>query len=202
MAAQKGTNAERPIEYITCADPAVPTTCTNVHPLGVASPDFRIGLSPTFAFKRFAITGLVDWSQGGKIYNQTAQSSTQDCADRRCDQFGKAPQDRIAERFYRAGLYSGNQSNEAFVEDATFLKIRELSVNYTFNRRELSKVGLGRWISELRVGVIGRNLFTFTPYSGLDPDVAPATGDPFRPRVDLFQYPQFRTVTATVEIAF
>jgi len=82
-----------------------------------------------------------------------------------------------------------------------------LSVNYTLNKNDLNKVGLGRWLGEVRLGVIGRNLFTWTPYTGLDPEVAPLTElnggqAAFRTRMDWFQYPQFRTFTASVEIAF
>lgn len=207
---QRGTNAERPIEYVTCVATDQAGQCTrttNIHDIGVAAPDFRLGFSSTLAYKRLAITGLVDWSQGGQIYNGTGHWGTQDCADRRCDQAAKPEGQRIAEGFYQVGLYNGARANEAFVEDATFLKIRELSVNYTFNRRELNKIGLGRWMSELRVGVLGRNLFTFTPYTGIDPDVAPLTelngeASAFRTRMDWFQYPQFRTFTGFIEIAF
>ena len=49
---------------------------------------------------------------------------------------------------------------------------------------------------------VGRNLFTITNYSGLDPEVSGLFGDPFQVRMDWFQYPQFRTYTAVVEIAF
>jgi len=54
----------------------------------------------------------------------------------------------------------------------------------------------------VRLGLIGRNLLTFTNYSGYDPEVTGLEGDPFQVRIDWFQYPQFRTVTGVVEIAF
>jgi len=206
----RGTNGERPIKYVRCVTFNSSGTCTattEIHDIGVAAPDFRLGFSTTLAYRRLAVTGLIDWSQGGQIYNGTGHWGTQDCADRRCDQFDKPEADRIAEGFYSAGLYNGAVANEAFVEDASFVKLRELSVNYTFNRNELRKVGLGRFLNELRVGVLGRNLFTWTPYKGLDPDVAPLTelngeASAFRTRMDWFQYPQFRTFTGFVEIAF
>ncbi len=206
----RGTNNERPIAIVSCAATNATGACTrttNIHDIGIAAPDFRLGMNSTFSYKRFAVTSLFDWSQGGKIYNGTAHWGNQDCASALCDQFDKPAADRIAEGFYQVGLYNGASANEAYVEDATFLKLRELSVNYTLTRNELNKVGIGRWLSEVRVGVIGRNLFTWTPYTGLDPDVAPLTEingsqSGFRTRMDWFQYPQFRTFTATVEIAF
>jgi hypothetical protein len=212
----RGTNTERPIAVVDCAvfDTADPTAClrsNNIFILGVAQPDFRVGLNTTFAFKRFAVTGLLDWSSGGEIYNGTSHWGTQDAASGIIDQFGRPDGEKIAESFYNVGLYNGANANEAFVESATFVKLRELSVNYTFNRDQLGKVGLGRLFSELRIGAIGRNLFTWTGYSGIDPEVAPSlssgpdgsvSASPFRTRADWFQYPPFRTFTGFIEIAF
>ncbi|MFN0179893.1 MAG: SusC/RagA family TonB-linked outer membrane protein [Gemmatimonadales bacterium] len=208
--AVRGANGERPIALVTCTATNASgacTTTTNIHDIGIAAPDFRMGMNTTFAYKRFSATGLLDWSQGGQIYNGTAHWGNQDCASELCDQFDKPAAERIAEGFYQVGLYNGASANEAFVEDATFLKLRELSVNYTFSKNDLNRVGLGRWLGEVRVGVIGRNLFTWTPYTGLDPEVAPLTElnggqAAFRTRMDWFQYPQFRTFTASIEIAF
>ncbi len=80
------------------------------------------------------------------------------------------------------------------------MKIKELNVSYTFDRSTLSKLGLG--INSLRIGVIGRNLFTFTKYSGYDPEVAGLSGDAFTFRFDGFSYPNFRTFTGFAEINF
>jgi TonB-linked SusC/RagA family outer membrane protein len=217
LKANRGTNAERPIKLIECVAADASGACTrttDIFDIGVASPDFRLGLNSTLAFKRFALTTQFDWSQGGNIYNGTAHWGTQDCASIKCDQSSKAPGDRIAEGFYSTGLYNGAGANEAFVEDASYLKLREVSLNYTLNRGELSKIGLGKLFSEVRLGIIGRNLFTWSPYTGLDPDVAPTTelygalgnnngtASAFRTRMDWFQYPQFRTFTAAIEVAF
>jgi hypothetical protein len=49
---------------------------------------------------------------------------------------------------------------------------------------------------------VGRNLLTFTKYSGLDPEVSGLFGDPFQVRMDWFQYPQFRTLSGVVEITY
>jgi len=80
------------------------------------------------------------------------------------------------------------------------VKIKELNVSYAFSRSQVEKLGLG--ISALRVGVIGRNLLTFTKYSGYDPEVAGLTGDAFSFRWDGFSYPNFRTFTGFMEIGF
>ena len=56
-----------------------------------------------------------------------------------------------------------------------------------------------------RMGVVGRNLWTSTNYSGYDPDVTGTSGlqgNPFTYRVDYFTYPQFRTFTFMLELGF
>jgi hypothetical protein len=52
------------------------------------------------------------------------------------------------------------------------------------------------------VGIVGRNLWTKTKYTGYDPEVAGLAGDPYSFRFDTFSYPNFRTFTGLVEIAF
>ena len=75
-------------------------------------------------------------------------------------------------------------------------------MNYTFVADQLRRVVGLRGLQELRLGFIARNLFTITDYSGLDPEVSGLFGDPFQVKMDWFQYPQFRTFSAVVEISF
>ncbi|HLB54520.1 MAG TPA: SusC/RagA family TonB-linked outer membrane protein [Gemmatimonadales bacterium] len=206
---KRGTSAEIPIAMVACRDAQLnPVACaadetpTGRFLLGVASPDFRIGFNPNFSYKRFTIGALLDWNYGGQIANVTAHWATQDCADVRCDQSAKPADQRITEGFYSTGQYAGAAASEAFVENASFLKVRELSVNYTVSHGQLQGIGLGRILNEVRVGLIGRNLATITKYSGFDPEMAPAGDDPFKGRSEWFQYPPFRTITGFIEIAF
>ena len=87
------------------------------------------------------------------------------------------------------------------MEHASYAKLKELALHYTLGRDQLRGIGL-RAFEEMRVGVIGRNLFTITKYTGLDPEVSGLFGDPFQVRMDWFQYPQFRSFSAVVEITY
>jgi hypothetical protein len=51
-----------------------------------------------------------------------------------------------------------------------------------------------------RLGIVGRNLFTSTKYSGYDPDVSGGGSNPFAYRVDYFTYPIFKTFTFMLEL--
>jgi hypothetical protein len=194
---------ERPINYVTCKTFASDGSCTattDIVEIGDANPDFNASFSSTFNFKRFSISGLVDWTQGGNIYNGTRQWPFFDNRDRVYDQSGKPEAEKKSQSYYNY-FYNGLNAQAYFVEPGTYVKIKELSVNYTLVRDQLRKVGLGR-LENVRLGLVGRNLFTFTKYSGYDPEVSGIAGDPYQFRIDWFSYPHFRTFTGVVEIAF
>ena len=147
-----------------------------------------------------SLTGLVDWTQGGNIYNGTRQWPFQDRRDQIFDQSGKPEAEKKPVAYY-SYFYNGLNGQALFVEPGTYVKIKEISINYTLVRDQLRKVGLGR-LENVRVGLVGRNLFTFTKYGGYDPEVSGIEGDPYQFRMDWFHYPHFRTFTGVVEIAF
>ena len=66
--------------------------------------------------------------------------------------------------------------------------------------RALDRVGLNRFANSVKVALIGRNLYTWTKYTGFDPDVT--SGNDFNFRIDGFRYPAFRTVTGQVTLGF
>jgi len=91
------------------------------------------------------------------------------------------------------------------VEDGSFARLRELSVSYSLNPTQLRSLGLGRLVRSLKIGLDGRNLITWTKYTGLDPDTynpIGSSGDPTTFRFDSFAYPNFRTLSGMVEIGF
>jgi TonB-linked SusC/RagA family outer membrane protein len=194
---------EKPLNYVVCKTFNTDGTCkatTDIVKIGDANPDFNASFSTNFNYKRFSITGLVDWTQGGNIYNGTRQWPFFDNRDRIYDQRGKPEAEKKTQTYYNY-FYDGLNAQAFFVEPGTYVKIRELSLNYTLVREQLRKVGLGR-LENIRLGVVGRNLFTFTKYSGYDPEVSGLQGDPYQFRIDWFSYPHFRTFTGVVEIAF
>ncbi|MGH7547761.1 MAG: SusC/RagA family TonB-linked outer membrane protein [Gemmatimonadales bacterium] len=201
-----GTPDERAIKYTFCkrAD-AVTGSCLETSQtvqIGDANPDFNLSFGATLNHKRFVVNALLDWSQGGDLYNGTRQWAFQATRDRVQDQAGTPAAARKALAYYAVGFYNGLDPNDFFVENGSYAKLKELSVNYTFVNEQLQRVGFLRGVHELRLGFIARNLFTITNYSGLDPEVSGLFGDPFQVRMDWFQYPQFRTFSAVVEIAF
>ncbi len=199
-----GTPDERAIKYTFCKREDETGTCVETSQLvqiGDANPDFNMSFGTTLTHKRFVVNALLDWSYGGDLYNGTRQWAFQATRDAVQDQAGKPEAAKKALAYYAVGFYNGLDGSDYFVEDGSYAKLKELSVHYTFVSDQLRKVGLGGFHS-IRLGFIARNLFTITDYSGLDPEVSSLVGDPFQVRMDWFQYPQFRTFSASVELSY
>ncbi len=192
--------------------PYVDPSGNSIVKIADVNPDFNASFTTNLRYKNFSAYALVDWVQGGSIYNGTRQWPFFEFRDRVYDQTSKPAATgcsgtaaacystgKKATDYYQA-IYNGINPIDFFVENGTYVKIKELNVSYTFGRSALEKLGLG--ISSLRLGVIGRNLFTFSKYSGYDPEVAGLSGDPYSFRFDGFSYPNFRTFTGFAEINF
>jgi hypothetical protein len=89
------------------------------------------------------------------------------------------------------------------VEDGTYLKVREIALTYRITSNLIDRIGLGNTVYDAKVSILGRNLFTFTDYSGFDPEVSTEVADqPANYKFDEFAYPQFRTFSAALELRF
>ncbi|HEY4131322.1 MAG TPA: SusC/RagA family TonB-linked outer membrane protein [Gemmatimonadaceae bacterium] len=188
----RGTINEQPILYVDKAG-------NSNFIIGDVNPKLNYGISNDFKIRAFAVHALFDGQAGGKIYNFSKQWMFQDLRSGDMDQSGKAQDQKVAESFYTLGLYNNLVADDYFVEDGSYLKLRELSVAYNIPERLLPKIGLGR-ASGVKIAFIGRNLYTWTKYSGFDPDVT--SGSDFNYRIDGFKYPAFRTFTGQFEISF
>lgn len=176
--------------------------------LGHALPDYRIGVSNTFSYKRLALYGLLEGAFGQSIWNQGRHWSYLDFLSHDVDQGGKSIEAaKPIGYYYRApapdngsgigGFYDILAPNNRFVEDASYMKLRELSASYHFGRL----AGGGDW----SVSVIGRNLFTITDYTGFDPETGVSGGQSnsgLINAVDAFTFPNLRTLSFVVSTSF
>jgi hypothetical protein len=168
-------------------------------PIGDANPDFNLRWTNTITFKGFSLYALVDWKQGGDVYNMTRHWSYRDNRGAEMDQYGKPENEKKTIDYYQT-LYNVAAVNSHFVEDGTYVKIREVALYYTLGRNNLSGF-LNGFFKSIRLGVTGRNLFTFTNYSGYDPEVSHG-GEATNQFYDSYNYPNFRTYTGSLEFTF
>ncbi|HEY0970162.1 MAG TPA: SusC/RagA family TonB-linked outer membrane protein [Gemmatimonadales bacterium] len=168
--------------------------------IGDVNPDFSFGWANNIRYGNFGVYALVDGVVGGDIYNHTRQWMYQDHRHGDMDMAGVPAEKQVPNAFFASGLYNANAANTHFVEDGTYARLRELSVSYDFTPEFLGRVGLDRMARGAKVALIGRNLLTFTDYSGFDPEVT--SGNDFNFRIDGFRYPNFRQISAQVELRF
>lgn len=170
--------------------------------IGDVNPDFNVGMSSTVQWKAVTVAAQFNWVKGGEIYNYTRQWPFNELRDPVIDQRGKPEAEKKPTTYYSA-FYNNFDANDYFVENGTYLRLRELAVNLQVPKKWMEKVyGLAQF-SSARVGVVGQNLWTRTNYSGYDPDVAgPGGGNPFGYRVDYFTYPSYRTVKFMLDLNY
>ena len=189
----RGTAGESPIKYVN-------PDGTTLAKMGDANPKFNWSFTQDFTWKDFTVHALVDGTVGGDIYNFTKQWMFQDLRHGDEDATRYPADQRIAIGFWSAGFYNGNGPSAYFVEDGTFTKFRELSVSYQVPASVLQTVRLNTVAQSVKVALIGRNLKTWTNYSGADPETL--GGDDFNYRIDGFRYPSLRQLSAQISITY
>lgn len=164
--------------------------------MGNGLPDFKWGIASTMNWRNFELVTLIDASVGGDAYNQTNQRMYQWAKSKDVDQTGKKQELKKPIEYYIA-LYSAADPTDYFVEDAGFVKLREMAFRYRLGGKALGYLQPfgARGVT---LSLIGRNLYTITNYKGYDPEV----GTNALTRIDSFDYPRFRTITGSIEITF
>ncbi len=98
--------------------------------------------------------------------------------------------------------------SDRYIEDASFLRVKNLTLGYSFSQNALNSFGQGV-LSKFRIYIQGQNLFTITDYSGYDPEIPARRRDFIRNQgpitelgVDRGFYPTPRTILAGVQVEF
>ncbi len=167
--------------------------------IGNTQPDFKMGLSNSLTFKGFGLYMLWEWKQGGDLYNRSAQWLTRDDRHGMMDMAGKPENEKKTIQYFKA-FYDVNNVNSFWIEDASFLKLREVAVYYDMPREMFANFAKGTF-KGIRIGVVGRNLLTISNYSGYDPEVQTTEGTQFF-AYDFMGYPNYRTFSASLELKF
>ncbi len=194
LAGTEGSTLEAPIPLDTNYISGDANNTPDKVLIGNGNADFHLNFSTNFTIKNFTLYFLVDWKNGGDVYNYTHQYTFRDARAIEFDQFAK-PDDQKKSIYYYSSFYQ-QSINSYFIEDGSYVKLRELSIYYTINHTFFNG-----FVKSLRLGVVGHNLYTFTKYSGYDPEVA-SSGDLTTFAFDNFSYPNFRTISASLQLKF
>lgn len=188
--------------------------------IGNANPDFYGGLNNTIKYKQWDFSLFFNFSYGGEVLNATRLTNTKTAttnysvlnlanSSRRwmtVDEKGALITDPAQMAALNAGktvacIYDMEQGDKYIhswaVEDASFLRLSNVSIGYTFPRQLVRKAS----IQGLRLYATGSNLFVWTPYSGFDPEVS-TMGNGLTPGVDYGAYPRSRSFVFGLNITF
>jgi TonB-linked SusC/RagA family outer membrane protein len=177
------------------ADPTIPGGFTI---WGNAQPDFNLSFYNTFSiYKGLEFSFLVDWRQGGDNINLT--SFLTDGGGTTNGWFDDDNGDGIPNGRQREPEPYNNAGR--WVQDATFVKIREIGLYYTFPRTTISN-WFGNTVQNMRIGSSVNNAFLFTNYQGYDPETSTFGAQAVANNVDIAPYPTPRRIFFHLTIDF
>jgi outer membrane receptor protein involved in Fe transport len=156
--------------------------------VGNASPDYEMGFSNDLNFGSFHFSSLVDWRKGGLGVNLTN------------DYFVGAGTLADTARA-RAMLSSFAKGTDVWLENSGFVKIREMTLGYDLPTAMSNRLFQGH-AHNARIELSGRNLKTWTKYTGLDPEVSNFGNQPLGRFQDVTPYPPSRQWYLTVNTTF
>ena len=201
-----------------------PLTATESKVIGDPNPDWIMGISNTFSYKGLSLSALVDIRQGGDVWNGTygiAQyfGVTQHSADYRGElgdgviyqgvqeteagEFVPNTQqvdmnnDAVGTGSNRWTRYGFGTLGEENVEDASWVRLREVRLSYSLPSSLTQNLGVGA----VDLAFTGRNLLLFTGYRGIDPETnLTGTGNGFG--LDYFNNPNTRGYGVSLNVTF
>jgi hypothetical protein len=99
------------------------------------------------------------------------------------------------------GLAGFGVETRPYIEDATYGKLRELSVSYTVPQSAAQSL-FGSRVESLRITLSGRNLMTLTGYSGMDPEVSNFGNQAIGRNIDVAPFPRSRSYWLSFDFTF
>jgi TonB-dependent starch-binding outer membrane protein SusC len=174
----------------------------------IALPKFSGGLNLNLSYKGFDLTGLFTFVYGNKIYDYYEQSMR----DYNTDFFGVMPNkfDIVTERWKQPGDVTGVpraivglhgpqktsnwnfQPSTQFIYDASYLRLRNLSLGYEFPKSLVTRMKL----TKARIYMSAQNVFTTTKYIGFDPETVSNSG------IVSSNSPQARSTVIGIDFSF
>jgi TonB-linked SusC/RagA family outer membrane protein len=179
---------------ITAADQTV---------IGRATPIHTGGFSNNFSYKGFSLNMLLQWSYGNNIFNANrllfdGNSRASYNLNQYASYNNRWTPDNPSNTEYRTGGQGplGYYSSRV-LEDGSFLKLKTVSLSYNIPAKFIKKMK----INSLSVSATAQNLYTFTKYTGMDPEVS-VKNSALTPGFDYSAYPYARTLVFGLNVSF
>jgi len=166
--------------------------------IGDPNPDFTFGFTNNLAYKGFNLSILLQGSYGNDVFN-ASRIETEGMYD------GKNQSVRVLDRWRRPGMETSIPKagydirvSSYFVEDGSFLRVKDVNLSYNISSKLLKKWGITRF----QPYISGSNLLTLTKYLGFDPEVNQWGNSGTVQGIDWGTYPQTRTYIVGINVEF
>lgn len=171
--------------------------------IGDVNPDYTFGFTNNFVYKNFDLSVFINGVQGNDIVNMntaftgnlgTSKNITKEVldgawADGKDNTAATGP--KVMRQFWRTLLFS-----RRFIEDGSFVRIKNVTIGYNLPGK------LIKGVNSVRLSFGVNNLYTFTNYSGYDPEISSYGDNPALFGVDLGGYPNTRSYNFTLRCSF
>ncbi len=136
---------------------------------GDSEPDFQMAFNNQLTYKNLDLTFLWQWKKGGDNINLTALLTDLNATSHDYDEIDLDPAGVLGNGPYRVSQLGS--SAEVFVEDAGYVRLREVGLYYTIEKETFSNI-LGGSLDNIRLGFSGTNLINIFDYNSYDPEVS------------------------------
>ncbi|GAB3341359.1 SusC/RagA family TonB-linked outer membrane protein [Marivirga atlantica] len=195
----------------------LPVTDPNLRLLGNYNPNFSMGLNNEFNYKGIILSALIDWRKGGVFASRTkALGSTSGVLKETLVgrengivgdgvvNIGTEESPNYVENTTNISAYNYNNqfysrgNEESSLYDASYIKLRQLSLYYTLNKAFSKRIGF----QNIRLGFIGNNLLLITENPHVDPELNASQGRAIVYGVDDMSYPSTRSFGFSIKTQF
>lgn len=187
-------------------------TQANYQVVGKATPTFSGGLMNTLTYKSFSLNVNTNFVYGNKIYNYNRETMDNDGAylgynmismEKTGSKLGWSRWEKEGDKathpkLVMNGNKSSNSTSSRFLEDGSYFRVKNVTLSYNVPQNIIKTVK----IQNCRVFVSGDNLFTYTKFSGMDPEVSLKTSEYSLAGIYAFNYPISRQFLVGVDLTF
>lgn len=168
--------------------------------IGDPNPDFIYGFTSSMSYKNFNFSFFIQGVQGNDLYNVSAINNTLDYGlglnmPREVFTNHWSPSN-LNPKYPQFAQNSTTLASNRFVEDGSFLRLKNIQLSYNMN---VEKLGV-KWLRNLQIYASGQNLLTLTKYSWWDPEVNSRGGPNSTAQgFDYYSYPNYKSITFGIQ---
>ena len=170
--------------------------------IGRCEPIHQGGFNNNFIYKNLSLNVFFQWRYGSDVMNANRIIFEGNYANKSINQYKSyvdrwTPDNTDSKNFRVGGRGPSGVYSSRTIEDGSFLRLKTVQLAYTFPKHWTKKIRL----STVQVFIAGENLWTWTRYSGLDPEVS-TKNTALTPNFDYSAYARNRIFTGGVKIVF